>query len=387
MVRIKIAFCTGTRAEYGLLKPLMDRVLEDPSVEFQLFVTGMHLTREFGSTVQYIEQDRIPVSERIEILLSSDTSCGITKSMGLAMLGFAEVFSRNAPDIIILLGDRFETFCVASAALVANIPIVHLHGGELTEGAVDDAFRHAITKMSYLHFTSTEIYRRRVIQLGESPDRVFNVGAIGLENIKCMQLLSKPELEKSLGISFRGDIALITFHPETVGAVKPLDQIGNLFAALDAIPGLFLVFTKANADSHGREINEAIDEYVAMNKDRAVAFASLGQLRYLSTMKHSRIVIGNSSSGIIEAPSFKVPSLNIGKRQNGRVKAASVIDCCSEYKDICEGIKYALSEDMKAVLEKVENPYEGIDVSKRIFETIRNRLPLSSTYKQFYEGK
>lgn len=381
-----VAFCTGTRAEYGLLKPLMDLILQDPELDFELYVTGMHLSPEFGNTVNLIEADAIPISEKVEILVSGDTPSAVTKSMGLAMIGFADVFARHKPDILILLGDRFEAFCVAAAATVARIPIAHLHGGELTLGAIDDAFRHSITKMSYLHFTSTEEYKNRVIQLGEDPERVFNVGAIGIEIIKTLPLLSKEELEQSLGVILKLPLALITFHPATLDEQKPEDQINELFKALDVFPDLFCVFTKANADAGGRVINKCIDDYVLRNTDRAVAFTSMGQLRYLSVMKLAFVVIGNSSSGIIEAPSFNVPTINIGDRQAGRVQSSSVINCSASGKEIITCIQNVFPGESTAIKTTI-NPYDKKNTIVEIWTRLHAFLGLGVRAKKFYEGR
>ena len=357
MVKKRIAFCTGTRAEYGLLKPLMDRVIANKDLEFELYVTGMHLSPEFGSTVTLIEADCLPVTERVEILLSGDTPSAITKSMGLAMIGFGDVFARRRPDMVVILGDRFEAFCIAAAATVALVPIAHIHGGELTEGAIDDAFRHSITKMSYLHFTSTEEYRQRIIQMGEEEGRVFNVGAIGVENALNLPLLDREELEKELGIKLGENIALVTFHPATLVSESPAEQMKSLLEALDEVSSLFIVFTKANADTNGRIINTMIDEYVTHNPARSVAFTSMGQIRYLSAMKLASVVIGNSSSGIIEAPSFGVPTVNIGDRQKGRVRASSIIDCIVKKEFIVQAINRALSATFDCKHEDTQNPY------------------------------
>lgn len=381
MVKKRIAFCTGTRAEYGLLKPLMDLVLADKELDFELYVTGMHLSHEFGHTIDLIEQDGIPVTEQVEILLSGDTSSAISKSMGLAMIGFGEVFSRRKPDVLVLLGDRFETFCVAAAATVACIPIAHLYGGELTLGAIDDTFRHSITKMSYLHFTSTEEYRKRVIQLGEDPSRVFTVGAIGVENISTLPLMDKDELQDSLGIKLGKRFALVTFHPATIESLSPENQVNELLKALDSFPDLFIVFTKANADAGGRVINTLIDNFVALNKNRAVAFTSMGQLRYLSAIKLCSVVIGNSSSGIIEAPSFNVPTVNIGSRQDGRVRASSVIDCVVFSTHIEKSINTALLNKKNTVL----NPYYSANTSSNIFTLLKQALIQDFKTKTFYD--
>lgn len=387
MVKKLIAFCTGTRAEYGLLKPLMDRIRQDESLDFELYVTGMHLSHEFGNTINAILEDGVPVAEKVEMLLSADSPTAIMKSMGLAMIGFGDVYMRKHPDLLVILGDRFEAFCAASAATVAGIPIAHLHGGELTEGAIDDAFRHSITKMSALHFTATEEYRRRVVRMGEDPSRVFNVGALGIENIKTIPLMDRRALEDSLAIRVPGDFALVTFHPATVDQVPSSTQFNCLLEALDATPSLYLIFTKANADAHGRVINDLVDRYVARNPSRSVAFRSMGQLKYLSAMKHSSLVIGNSSSGIIEAPSFQVPTVNIGTRQRGRARAASILDCDATTESILETIQKAMSEGFKPTLLNTRNPYEGGRVSESIHRLLKASLEASINKKSFYEGK
>lgn len=383
----KICVVTGTRAEYGLLRPLIDKIDKDDELDLQLVVTGMHLSPEFGLTYKQIEEDGYQINEKIEILLSSDTPIGISKSIGLGLISFSECFERLKPDMIIVLGDRFEIFSAVTAAYVAKVPVAHLHGGETTEGAFDESFRHSITKMSYLHFTSTEEYRKRVIQLGEHPSRVFNVGAIGIENIKNMKLLSKEELEKKLNFTFGEKTALVTFHPVTLETSTSKKQFQNLLDALDEIENLKIIFTKTNADTDGRIINKMIDEYVNLNKDKATAFTSMGQLLYLSTMKYVDVVIGNSSSGIIEAPTFKVPTVNIGDRQKGRIQAESIINCKPEKEDILKAIKTALSSDFKNIIRNIKNPYGEGKVSEKIIEIIKNFLnkDLINIKKKFYD--
>jgi GDP/UDP-N,N'-diacetylbacillosamine 2-epimerase (hydrolysing) len=364
----------------------MDRVIAEDSLEFELYVTGMHLSPEFGNTVTLIEDDGIPVAERIEILLSSDTPSAITKSMGLAMIGFGDVLARRKPDVLVILGDRFEALCAAAAATVARVPIAHIHGGELTQGAIDDAFRHAITKMSYLHFTSTEEHRRRVIRLGEAPDRVFNVGAIGIENIKNLNLLDKHDLERELKVKLKEQIALVTFHPTTLASEPTAVQMRQLLEALDRTPEIFIIFTKTNADTDGRVINRMIDEYVVSHPSRAIAFTSMGQLCYLSAMSLASVVIGNSSSGIIEAPSFEIPTVNIGERQKGRTRAASVIDCNSDIESVTSAIIKALTLSYSDSLKGVKNPYYQPETSLNIFKQICIFLNFGMKNKLFYEG-
>lgn len=383
----KICVITGTRAEYGLLKPLIKKIKEHENLILQLVATGMHLSPEFGLTYKEIESDGYEINEKIEILLSSDSATGISKSMGLAMISFSECFERLRPDLIVVLGDRFEIFSAVSAATVAKIPVAHLHGGETTEGAFDEAFRHSITKMSHLHFTSTEEYRRRVIQLGEHPSRVFNVGAIGIENIKTLNFLSKEELEKSIKFKLGEHFALVTFHPVTLEHGTSEEQFRNLLDALDEFNEMRVIFTKANADTDGRIINKLIDSYVEKNKDRAIAFTSMGQLRYLSTMKYASMVIGNSSSGIIEAPTFKVPTINIGDRQKGRVKAESIINCQPIKDEIKKNIEKLLYDNKYTTkLKDVVNPYGDGNVTEKILRKILNFLNEDLNIKKtFYD--
>ncbi|MER2173183.1 MAG: UDP-N-acetylglucosamine 2-epimerase [Carnobacterium sp.] len=384
----KICIVTGTRAEYGLLMPLLEQIKQAGDLELQLLVTGMHLSPEFGLTYKVIEADGYTINEKVDILLSSDTPVGISKSMGLGMIGFSECFDRLQPDMVILLGDRYETFVAATAASVARIPIAHLHGGETTEGAFDEAFRHAITKMSWLHFTSAEEYCKRVIQLGESPERVFNVGAIGIENIRKMPLMNKDELEKSLGIVFQKELLLVTFHPVTLEDATSEVQFKNLLNALETIENATIIFTKANSDTDGRIINEMIDEYANEHLENTLAFTSMGQLRYLSAMKLASAVVGNSSSGIIEAPSFKVPTVNIGDRQKGRIQAESLINCEPEKEAISKAIQLALSDSFYTQLNKTKNPYGDGKVSDKIVGIIREALSKEiSLKKTFYNIK
>ena len=376
---------TGSRAEYDLMYRTMREIEESDDLELQLVVTGMHLSAEFGLTVKEIEKDGFQVSRKVEMLLSSDSAVGITKSTGLAMVGFADAFDELKPDIVLLLGDRFELLAAASAALFAVIPIAHIHGGEVTTGAFDDAIRHSITKMAHLHFTSTEIYRNRIIQLGEDPGRVFNVGAPGAENINCLDLLEKSELELRLGLTLGPRSLLVTFHPETL---KPGEARRDFQALLDAL-GRFndvnLVFTKANADTEGRTINRMIDEYVAGHGGIAVAHISLGRLNYLSALKHVSGVIGNSSSGIIEAPSLKTGTVNIGDRQKGRVRAGSVVDC----RPSCDAIDHALvtlfSDEFQDQLKGVVNPHDGHETSGRIVDVLTGVSISAIDKKEFFD--
>lgn len=383
----KVCIVTGTRAEYGLLRTLIRKVKYDEQLELQLIVTGIHLSPEFGMTYKEIEADGFTIVEKLEILMSSDTSVGISKTMGLAMISFSECFARLDPDMIIVLGDRYEIFSAVSAASVMRIPVGHLHGGETTEGAIDEAFRHSITKMSYLHFTSTEEYRSRVIQLGEDPLRVFNVGAIGIESIKTLKLLSKQELEENIEFFLNGNIALVTFHPVTLESSNtPKKQFRNLIGALDQMDNIKIIFTKANSDTNGRIINQMIDEYVIDNREKAAKFTSMGQLLYLSTMKYVDVVIGNSSSGIIEAPYFGVPTVNIGDRQKGRIQADSILNCRPIKEDIINTVMKALSIKFREKIKNINNPYGDGDVSSKIISNIKDALESQiNIKKQFYD--
>lgn len=382
----KVCVITGTRAEYGLLKPVMERIRHSEELLLQLIVTGTHLSPEFGMTYREIEADGYPITDRVEMLLSSDTSVGITKSMAVGLMGFADYFERNRPDIVVILGDRYEMLMAASAAMIASIPIAHIHGGEITEGAYDDAIRHSITKMSYLHFAATESYRKRIIQLGENPDRVYAVGALGVENLKTVSLLSRKALEKELDMELGENTIMVTYHPVTLEALPAEVQFGNLLQALDQYPELQVIFTKANGDNGGRIINQMIEEYVEKNTSRCAVFASLGQVRYLSTLQFCRAVVGNSSSGIIEVPSFHIPTINIGDRQQGRICAESVIHCRNASEEISDAIKTALTKEFADRIKKTENPYEGENTSKEIIRIIKTTLQEEIDLKKsFYD--
>ncbi|AEF17898.1 UDP-N-acetyl-D-glucosamine 2-epimerase, UDP-hydrolysing [Thermoanaerobacterium xylanolyticum LX-11] len=382
----KIAVVTGTRAEYGLLYPLLKRIKETNLFDLQIIVTGMHLSPEFGLTFKEIIDDGFKINEKIEMLLSSDSEIGITKSIGLGIIGFADALNRLRPDIVILLGDRFETFAAAVACLVAKIPIAHLYGGELTEGLIDDAIRHSITKMSTYHFTSTEIYKNRVIQLGENPERVFNVGALGIDNIENIKLLSREDLQEELSFKLGEVNILVTYHPVTLENNTSQAQFIELLKALDSFENIKIIFTKPNADTDGRIISMLIDKYVKTNSDRAVSFTSLGRLKYLSLMKNVDVVLGNSSSGIIEAPTFKKPTVNIGDRQKGRIKAKSVIDCEANSEKIVLALKKALSTEFKKLCETIDNPYGDGKSSERIINILKKILDTNiSIKKTFYD--
>ena len=384
MTKRKICVVTGTRAEYGLLYWLMKEIEADNELEFQLIVTGMHLSPEFGLTYKTIEKE-FKIDKKIEMLLSSDTSVGISKSMGLAQISFAEAYDELKPDVLVVLGDRYEIFSATSAAMIARIPIAHLHGGETTEGAFDESIRHSITKMSHLHFTATDEYKNRVIQLGEQPKRVFNVGGMGIENIKRLKLLSREEFEKSIDFKLNKKNILVTFHPVTLENSTAKEQFRELLNAVDELKDTCIIFTKANSDTDGRVINQMCDEYVAKNPHKSVGFTSLGQLRYLSALLHVDAVVGNSSSGLAEAPSFKIGTINVGDRQKGRIKADSVIECEATKISITKAFEKLYSKEFQGALLAVQNPYGDGCASKKIIEELK-KLDLGNILKKsFYD--
>ena len=352
----KVCVVTGTRAEYGLLRWVIAGIRDSAVLELQLIVTGMHLSPEFGLTVREIEADGFCIDRKVEMLLSSDTPVGVTKSMGLGLVGFADAFSELQPDLLLVLGDRFEIFAAAAAALIARIPIAHIHGGESTEGLIDESIRHSITKMSHLHFVAAEPYKNRVIQLGEDPCRVFQVGGLGTDNILNIELLDRPSLEAALQFRLLRTNFLITFHPVTLETSTSSEQTDQLLAALHELKDTGLIFTMPNADTDSRAISQKINDFCAANKN-AKAFTTLGQLRYLSCLRHFDGVIGNSSSGLLEVPSFRKATINIGDRQKGRLKAESVIDCEPYCDAILSAIQTSTSLDFAKRLLNVENPY------------------------------
>ena len=386
MSKRKICIVTGSRAEYGLLYWLIKEVKANKDLELQLIVTGMHLSSEFGLTYKEIEKE-FKIDKKIDIFLSSDTSLGITRSMGVAQTSFSKAYNELKPDIIVVLGDRYEIFSAVSSAMISKIPIAHLHGGEATEGLIDEAIRHCITKMSHLHFTATEKYSKRVMQLGEKPSRVFNVGGAGIENIKRLKLLSKEELEKSINFKLNIKNILVTFHPVTLENKTSKKQFQELLDSIDELENTNIIFTKANSDADGKIINQMIDQYVKKNLEKSMGTASLGQLNYLSVLKYVDFMIGNSSSGLLEAPSFKIGTINIGDRQNGRIKSESVVDCLPDKKDIEEAIKKIYSNEFQKKLKNVNNPYENRDgesyASQKIVKVLKT-VPLDDILKKVF---
>ena len=372
MDKRKICVVTGTRADYGLLYWLLKEIDNDENLELQLVATAMHLSPEFGLTYKTIEEDGFEITDNVELLLSSDSEIAVSKAIGLGCISFAETFQKLNPDMVLVLGDRFEIFSAASAAMIMKIPLVHLHGGETTQGAIDEALRHSITKMATYHFPATEKYKKRIIQMGEQSERVFNFGMAGLDNIYKLDLLSKKELESSLDFKLDHKTALVTYHPVTLDDNSTEVNINNLLSALDQFE-LNIIFTKSNADTGGRIINQKIAEYVEMNSDKSIFVDSLGQLRYLSALKHFDLMIGNSSSGITEAPSFKLPVVNIGDRQKGRVKAENIIDTNNSFSEITKSIKEALSTEFKQQISNLINPYDKYQ-DGRTSEKIKDKL-------------
>lgn len=382
----KVCVVTGTRAEYGLLKPVIDRISRSEDLELQLVVTGMHLSSEFGLTYKEIEEDGYEITEKVEMPINTDSAVNVTKAMAVALIGFGECFERLQPHMVIILGDRYEMLMVATAAMMAGIPIAHIHGGEITEGAIDDAIRHSITKMSQIHFASTQEYHHRIIQLGEEPNNVYYVGALGVENIRKEKLMDKAVLEDNIGFAIDENTILVTYHPVTLESMPTEVQFSNLLKVIESNPRLRVIFTKANADTDGSIINRMIDDFVKLHADRCVAFTSLGRIRYLSTLQFCSAVMGNSSSGIIEVPSFNIPTVNIGNRQKGRICAGTVINCGYESEDIQEALDKALSKEFISSIAGINNPYEKENTSAQILKIVKEFLNRDNCLnKHFYD--
>lgn len=380
----KICVVTGTRAEFGLLRWLMQEIQHEPELELQVLATGMHLSPEFGLTYREIEQAGFVINAKVEMLLSADTASAVTKSMGLGLISYADAFDRLAPDLIVVLGDRFEIFAATAAALIAAIPVAHLHGGETTEGAFDEAIRHSITKMSHLHFVAAEEYRGRVIQLGEQPERVFLVGGLGIDAIKRIKLLDRVALEESLGFKFGPRNLLITFHPVTLeGKISSGQQMAELLAALDELDDTHLLFTMPNADTGGRDLAAMVNQFAATRQNVRV-YTSLGQLRYLSCMKYVDAVVGNSSSGLAEAPSMGIATINIGDRQKGRLSASSVINCEPTQQSISRALSTVFDPSFRSTLTSTKNPYGSGGASEKIAKIIKNHDLKDLLKKSFF---
>ena len=385
MMRRKICVVTGSRAEYGILRWLMQEIKASTDLQLQVLVTGMHLAPEYGLTVKDIIADGFHVDEEIESQLASDTVSGMVKSMAIGQLGCADAFRRLTPDIVVVLGDRYEILAATQAAALMGIPVAHISGGEVTEGAVDDWIRHSITKASWWHFPATEIYCKRIIQLGEDPERTFNIGDPGLDSFARLELLSRAELETEIGLPLVDPIFLVTYHPETLTDNSPLSSFKNVLEALDAFPYATVIMTKPNADAGSRELAFLAESWAQKNAHRARCFVSLGQLRYLSAMRIASGVVGNSSSGIVEAPAIKVPTVNIGTRQDGRLKASSIIDCNDEKEDIIGAISKAVSANFKSSSLTAISLYGDCGASERMVKILSKiRLPLNLK-KRFYD--
>ena len=383
-MRRTICVVTGTRAEYGLMRWVMQAIKDDPALTLQILVTGMHLSPEFGCTYREIEQDGFTIDRKVEMLTSSDTPVGIAKSMGLGMIGFADALDQLKPDLVLVLGDRFEIMAAVSAALVARIPVAHLHGGETTEGAFDEALRHSITKMAHLHFVAAEPYRQRVVQLGEHPARVFLVGGLGVDNIQRVKLLDRAALEASLDFALGTKSLLITFHPVTLEQATAVDQMGQLLAALAPRTDTQLVFTMPNADTDGRALIKMVEQFVASHPN-ARCYASLGQLRYLSCVAQVDGVVGNSSSGLAEVPSLKKGTVNIGDRQRGRLQADSVINCAPARHAIEAALDQLYDPAFQRVVAQTRNPYGEGGAGAQIVEVLKHHGLDGITKKSFYD--
>lgn len=382
----KICVFTGTRADYGLLADLMRLIRDGADTALQIIATNMHLSPEYGLTVREIEADGFTVDSRVEMLLSSDTPVGTVKSVGLASIGYADALDRLRPDLIVILGDRYEMLPAAQAALIFGIPVAHLYGGDITEGAYDDAIRHAITKMSHLHFTATDEAARRVVQMGEDPARVFCVGSIGIDNILRVPAMTRAELEADLHFDLTDDYLLITFHPATMEALDAPAQTRALLSALDeAAPHSRLLFTLPNSDTAGRQVAAIVRDYAAARPERALAVASLGRRRYFSAVRHARAVVGNSSSGLTEVPAFGIPTLNIGRRQAGRTRGGSVVDCDATRDAIAAGLRQVLTDHMRTLAATAPNPYHRPDTLDRIYNIISTHPLDHLTTKHFHD--
>jgi len=381
----KICVVTGSRAEYGLLYNLMKKLNKDKNIKLQIIATCMHLLPKFGLTYKEIIKDGFKINWTVKMPISSSKPINVTKATGLGMVGFAKAFAKLKPDIIIILGDRFEILSAAFAALSEKIPIAHIHGGESTTGVIDEAIRHSVSKMSTWHFVATKKYGKRIMQLGENPNRIYLVGSLGVDRIKNIKLYSKDILEKKINFKLGAKNILVTYHPVTLNNNSEKKDIEAIIQSIQKIKKAKIIFTLPNADSGSEVILKTIKNFVKKNKNRSIAFKSMGDKLYLSTMKNSDLVLGNSSSGIIEAPSFKIPTINVGDRQNGRIKAGSIIDCDAKYSSIKQAIKKAFSKKFNKKISKVKNPYELKDTSCKIFNTLKKLKTDNVLKKDFYD--
>ena len=385
VMSLKVAIITGTRAEYGLLTPLMRLLKEDDAFDLKLIVTGSHLSKYHGLTYKFIEQDGFHIDAKVDLGLSGDTPRDILSALAKATEGIGEALLDLKPDLVVILGDRYEILGAAQAAMIAGVPIAHLHGGEVTEGAMDENIRHAITKMSHLHFASTEDHARRIRQLGENPDHVFNVGAPGIDNIRELPLMSRSELQQSLDFDLEERFFLVTYHPVTLGERDDVETMNEMLTALDDFPEVKIILTFPNADTHGKRLADRLKSYASLQPQRVYLAESLGQIRYLSALKEAEVVIGNSSSGIIEAPSMGTPTVDIGIRQKGRTAASSVMHCQDTFTEIKKAIDSATSPDFKALAMTCENPYGSGHAGEKIINIIKRSDLSGLKSKPFFD--
>ena len=382
----KICLISTSRADYGIQSRLIKLLQEDQDIDFSLIVSGMHVCSKYGQTYREIEKDGIKITRMFDIGMDKEHEEDISKIMAEGLIKFSQALKEIRPDIVVALGDRYEMFSAVIACTLCGIPVAHLHGGETTEGAIDEVFRHSMTKASYLHFTSCEEYRKRVIQLGENPERVFNFGSLGVENTCKVKLLSKEQLAKELRINFLDKIVLVTFHPVTFEIGEAKAQIQELLSALAELQDTTIIFTKPNADPENDVIANKIDDFV-LSKPNAFAFSSLGMVKYLSLVSYADAVVGNSSSGIIEVPSFRTATINIGNRQKGRIQADSIINCAPKKSNIVDGVKKVYSAEFRNVLEYVKNPYEGENTAQNILQVLKTADLSDALKKKFYDYK
>lgn len=379
----KICVVTGSRAEYGLLKNLILLIKKDKLFKLQLLVTGSHLSKYHGLTLRYLKDDKLEIDEKINLSLNHDDTFSVANSISIGVKKFVKFFDKKKPDLIILLGDRYEIFTASVAATLCRIPIGHLHGGEITKSLVDEAFRHSITKMSHLHFVATKEYKKRVIQMGEQPKNVFHVGGLGVDNIKSTKLYSKTKLEKELNIKFLKKLVLVTYHPETLKKNSSTSNLKSLLNALKKMKNTTVLFTMPNSDIESKLIYNLISKFVKKRKNYYL-FKSLGQKKYYSCCKYSNFMIGNSSSGLLEMPSFKNFSINIGERQSGRIKAKSVIDCSTQTSEIIKNINFVLNPKNRKKISNVVNPYGSGGASKKIIKILKKKNLKNLILKNFY---